>query len=227
VPLAARLGRTGPTAPEIPSWLGRVAPVPKPRPLRAKSLSCAVVPVAESAEETWRAERQRELEEARAAAEVEGLKMAQAKVEMLIERYLDGIERVQAKARTAGRPGGAEVVDLALLVAAEVIGRELTVDRELLAQRVDETLAAVQADGGVVVKLGAADVAYIRRRRPDLAAAVTLVEEPGLGPGGCHIETAKAAIDLTVAARLEAVRAAIAGIVAEAGVAAPTESDDE
>src|SRR5262249_26488156 len=136
-------------------------------------------------------------------------------------RYLDAIERIKGEAQTARRPDAGEVVELALLVARELVGRELTVDREILARRLDETLVACQADGALIVRVGAADMAYIKRRRPDLAAVVTFIEEPALGPGGCKIETPKASIDLGIAARVEAVRGAITGIVLEAGVEAP------
>jgi len=224
VPLADRLARAGTPGPETPPWLAVPRPAPKPRPLRAQSMSCAVVPVAQSAEEAWRAERQRELEEARQAAEVEGLRMAQAKVEMLIERYLDGIDRLKREAGEARRPDPNEVVELALLVAREIVGREVAADREILARRLDETLAEVRTDGRLVVRLGSADMAYIQRRRPDLTAAVTFLDDATLGPGGCKVETAKASIDLGVAARLAAVREAIAGIVAEA---APPEVEIE
>jgi len=233
VPLAERLPHAVQSnGPSMPSWVAQRGPAPKARPLRARSESVAVVPVAKSAEEAWIAERDRELEEARTAAELEGLKMGQSKVEMLIQRYLDAIKRLGVAVREARRPSVDEIVDLAFLVAREIVGRELTLDREILARRLDEVLASVVVDASTVIRLGGADLAYMRKRRPELrAAGVQFVEDATLGPGGCHVETPKAAIDLCIDTRLAAVRGEVAAIVAEsaaqAGLGDPAKDEDE
>jgi flagellar biosynthesis/type III secretory pathway protein FliH len=220
VPLAERLPHA-PTGPVTPSWVAQRGPSPKARPLRAHSQSLTVVPVAKSAEEEWLAERQKEIDEARMAAEQEGLRVGQAKVEMLAQRYLDAIGRLGTAVREARRPSVDEIVDLAFLVAREIVGRELAVDHDHLMKRLDEVLAHVAVDASLVLRLGAADMAYVRRRRPELVAAgVQFVEDASLGPGGCQIETPKAAIELSTDARLAAVRAQIGSIVADAASAA-------
>jgi len=220
VPLAERLQQK-PKGPVTPSWVAQRGPAPKARPLRAQSQSLAVVPVAKSAEEEWQAEREKEIDEARLAAEQEGLRIGQAKVEMLVQRYLDGIKRLGSAVREARRPSVDEIVDLAFLVAREILGRELTLDHEYLMKRLGEALANVAVDASLVVRLGAADMTYVRRRRPELVAAgVQFVEDATLGPGGCQIETPKAAIEQSTNARLAAVRAHVAAIVADAAGAA-------
>jgi flagellar assembly protein FliH len=231
VPLAERLPHAA-AGPVAPSWVAQRGPTPRPRPLRAQSQSVAVVPVAKSAEETWLAERQAEIDEARAAAELEGLRMGQSKVEMLIERYLDAIKRLGIAVREARRPSVDEIVDLAFIVAREIVAREITVDRELVARKLDEVLGNVVVDASVIIRLGGADLAYIRRRRPELTAAgVQFVEDATLGPGGCRIETPKAAIDLSVDARLAAVRTEVAAIVADAaaqaGIGEPAADEED
>jgi len=217
VPLAERLPNAPGISPVLPNWVASRGPTPKPRPLRAGSESMQVVPVAKSAEEEWQAEREREIEEAKNEAEREGLRLGQAKVEMLIERYLDAIKRLGLAVKAARRPNPEEIVDIAFLVAREIVGRELTIDREITARRLDEVLGSVGVDASTVIRLGGADLAYIRKRRPELAAAgVQFVEDATLGPGGCKVETPKAAIDLCIEARLAAVRGEVAAIVAEA-----------
>jgi flagellar assembly protein FliH len=216
VPLAERLPHAAP-GPVMPSWVAQRGPAPKTRALVPDRDSLAVVPVAQSAEESWLEERQREIDEARSEAEHEGLRMGQAKVEMLIERYLDAIKRLGMAAKAARKPNPEEIVDIAFLVAREIVGRELTIDREITARRLDEVLGSVGVDASTVIRLGGADLAYIRKRRPELAAAgVQFVEDASLGPGGCKVETPKAAIDLCIEARLAAVRGEVAAIVAEA-----------
>jgi flagellar assembly protein FliH len=227
VPLAERLPHAAsPTSPVLPNWVASRAPL-KARPLRAGTESLEVVPVARSSEEEFQSERQRELEEARSEAELEGLRIGQAKVEMLIERYLDAIKRLGKMTRKAKKPNVDEVVDMALFLAHEIVGRELTLDRDILVRRLNEVLATVTVDASTVVRLGNADLAYIRRRRPELAAAgVQFVEDASLGPGGCRVETPKAQIDLCTQARLAAVRGEVAAIVAESG-ASQEEAEDK
>lgn len=220
VPLAERLPHAAhPHSPVLPNWVSSRGPV-KARPLRAGTESIQVVPVAKSAEESYLAERQRELDEARSEAELEGLRTGQAKVEMLIERYLDAIKRLGQMTRLAKRPSVDEIVDLAFLVAHEIVGRELSMDRDILVRRLNEVLSTVTVDASTVVRLGGADLAYIRRRRPELAAAgVQFVEDTTLGPGGCRVETPKAQIDLCIQTRLAAVRGEVVAIVTEASIA--------
>jgi flagellar assembly protein FliH len=154
------------------------------------------------------------LEEALARAEHEGLQAAQAKIETLVERYLDGIERLAKVAEQAARPRAGDVVDLALAVAKELVGHELARDRERVVLVVEQALADVPNDTPVVVRLGRADAAYVRRRRPQLERpGVTIIEDDAIGTGGCFVETKEWLRDHTVAARLEAVRAKLVALL--------------
>ena len=68
----------------------------------------------------------------------------------------------------------------------------------------------------MVVRLGRADLTWVRRKRSDLLErGVTLVEDPSIGVGGCVVETAEWVTDATIEKRLEAVREAMAALLAE------------
>jgi flagellar assembly protein FliH len=146
-----------------------------------------------------------DLEEARRLAEAEGLRVAQAKVEALVNRYLDGIERLGAAAESARRACAEDIVDLALVVAGELIGQEILSDREIIVKTVDHAIGQA-GDGPIKVRLGRADIEYLQRRRPDVAAIVQLVEDPQLGVGGCVVETPRCELDASFGTRLAALR---------------------
>jgi len=190
----------------VPEWLGKKEPVAA-RPLFA-------VPAAPSAPDSSAIEQ--ELEDARAAAELEGLKAAQAKVETLCERYLDGIRRLADVAKEARRPVADEVVALAVVIAREILERELTIDRDRVVDTVERALQQVKGDGGVSVRLGRADLAYVNLRRPDLIeAGIRFVEDETIGVGGCLVETVGTVTDATLEKRLGAVARAVSQVLAE------------
>lgn len=199
---------------DAPSWLGTLAPPVVDAAVVASAPGDphapeGVVPHAETERDPSEL-----VEEARATAEQEGLAIAQAKVEAVVERYFDGIQRLLDVATRAARPRGEDVVELAMVLARELAGRELSVDRERLAGVIDEALRGVEARPEVTIRLSRGDCAYLRRRRPELEAdGVTLVCDETIGPGGCQIETREWVRDLTIEARLAAVRDALASLV--------------
>jgi flagellar assembly protein FliH len=236
VPLSQRLRHLAAGA--TPLWLERrprmttrpafSAPTPPGlEPPATPTPATAPLPGSDAAE---LAERFRdELDELRLQAEKEGLLAAQTKVETIIERYLDAIERLRALGALAARPRAADVVDLALLVARELMGQELAADRERLVALVDEALREVPNDTQVTVRLGSADLAYLRRRRPELEerGLVVLQEDRTIGVGGCKIETREWLRDVTVEARLNAVRDRLATLLDGAFAAAQSPDADE
>ncbi|HKA91029.1 MAG TPA: FliH/SctL family protein [Haliangiales bacterium] len=186
-----------------PEWLSAREAAP-PRPLFA-----APAPVKPDPTEVAR-----QIEEARAEAELEGLKAAQDKVETVIERYMDGIDHLAEVARAARRPVAEEVVALAMVVARAILERELTLDRDLVIETVDRALRAVEGEAAVTVRLGRADLAYVRQRRPELMrAGVAFVEDNGLGVGGCIVESADTVTEATMDARLQSVARALVEVM--------------
>jgi vacuolar-type H+-ATPase subunit E/Vma4 len=237
VPLATRLHRLA--AASAPAWLerrprttlrpafGAAPPPPGLEPPETPAPATSAPPPGSDAAELAARFRD-ELDELRLQAEKEGLLAAQTKVETIIERYLDAIERLGRLGAEAARPRPADVVELALVVARELLGRELAADRERLAALVDEALRELPADAPVVVRLGRADLAYLRRRRPDLEGrGVVLQADPQIGVGGCVVETREWLRDATVETRLAAVRERLVTLLDGALGPAPAPGGDE
>lgn len=193
----------------IPEWL-------RPNKPAAPQPNAPVDPIVDAPPATpidQGASLQEVLEDARAAAEAEGLRMAQEKVEELMARYIDAIDRL-SQAIQAAQPSPAAVVDLALVVAAEIIGREATVDRDLVVHTIDQSIAALRDPTALTVRVGTADYQYVTVRRPDLIeAGVKFIEDPSLRIADCVVETPLEVRDSTVSARLNAVREGLIDLV--------------
>jgi flagellar assembly protein FliH len=178
---------------------------PEVRPLFASvpqpgAVSAATAAAAQAREEAALAR----LEAERAAQE-----KARAELDKQIQRYVDGIARLQGVVRELGKPLAGEVVELAMVVAREIIGRELATDRSRIADVVAEALADADGEGAVVVRMNPADLAQLRERRPELAQGAAFVEDRRLAAGGCVVESASQVIDASIEARLDAVRLAV------------------
>jgi flagellar biosynthesis/type III secretory pathway protein FliH len=157
------------------------------------------------------------IDKAREEAEKTGLATAQAKVEEIVERYLDGIQRLLQATRLAHRPEPGEVVELALLVAREILGRELSMDRGMLLAAIDRALSSVSADTQLVLRVSPADAAYVKKHRPELVRdGVVLVEDKKISVGGCIVETPAWVLDASIEARLEAVRGGLVELMTSA-----------
>jgi flagellar assembly protein FliH len=233
-PLADRLAQV--PLPQAAAWLSaaQVASAP-PRPLFVKETPGAVVDTAASAaSEAKTAAMVAELEaakkdltQARVEAEKEGLAAAQTKIEEIVERYLDGIQRLLAATRLAHRPEPGEVVELALVVAKEIIGRELVADRTQLLASVDRALTSVSADTQLVLRVSPGDATYVKQRRPELLRdGVVIVEDKALTVGGCIVETPAWVLDASIEARLEAVREGLVEIMQTSSADETRDEDD-
>lgn len=219
-----------PAAP-TPAWLGA-----KPGPLRplvtapepAPEVVAEPEPVAPPAPVIDEAAVAQVMDEARALGQAEGeragIAAGQAKVDAIIERYADGIAHLASAASARSADDAAAVVDLALVVARELVGHELSHDRTFLVTMLTEALATVGARTPVRLRIGSTDLAYLQEVRPEvLTPELEVVEDEALGVGGCVVEAEHAVVDATVEGRLAAVGAALRDALASGALGGPSE----
>jgi flagellar assembly protein FliH len=170
---------------------------PPPRP----EAGASGAPVPDEAERER--ERARELEREALAARDEA--------EEARRRYAEAVAALAARAAnrpTEPRVPVEEIVDLALLVARELVQREVRVDRAALRAAIDDALAAVapeeEARARAIVRVSPHDLDCWGDAPPAGVAA-----DPALGAGEFVIETPEAQIDGRLGPRLEAMRAAL------------------
>lgn len=111
-----------------------------------------------------------------------------------------------------------DVVELALVVAQEILRAELTLRPEHVMQSVQYALQELRGEMPTRIRLHPLMVEILREERPDLEGnGVELAGDESLGMGGCIVESRHRALDASVEERLERFRAAIHSILGGEG----------
>lgn len=140
----------------------------------------------------------REMGEASAAPLVEKLAAALAELSSLRARVLKESER--------------ELVELALAISRAVIGREASVDPEVLLENARKSLLKVGDGGRLILRVNPADAAAIWKSREELSPYLQgkgdLRVEPhdGIERGGCIAVTDFAEVDASIAGQCAVIR---------------------
>lgn len=150
-------------------------------------------------------------EELRARAEEAGLEAAKSRVDAVEQAYFEAIADLVAARKSIVASYERHVVELAMMVAREVLQRELTVDGDGMCTRLEQALHEGEGErGGMVVRIGTADMDHIRRCRPDLLVRGTeFVVDESLPSGSCVVEERERVIDVSIERSLEGVRRAL------------------
>lgn len=215
-PLAQRLPQASPGQ-TAPAWLSAAPPAPAPL-----FQSEAVAPPSLIDE----AELNRRLDEAmtraRADGEQQGWQKAEADIAAALARLGDAIAGVQDAARAIARPYAGELVELALIIARELIGAEVRRDPAPLVRLVERCLDDVVGESSITVRMNPADRAALLAARPDLAGSpdVRLVEDASLARGGCAVESTRRLVDARLEERLDGMRDGLRELLEEAERAA-------
>jgi flagellar biosynthesis/type III secretory pathway protein FliH len=153
---------------------------------------------------------QREIAAARADAERAARAAVAAEAEVTLHRYLGTIKALDRAVQQVARPPVNEVVELAMIVAQEIIGRELASDRSRVATAIEDALSqAGDEHQGAVVRVNPEDLAYVHANHGERFPGVELIADPRLQSGGCVVETSRAVVDASIEARMAAVRRAV------------------
>jgi len=147
-----------------------------------------------------------------AQGERAGLELATRQIAGLRDRLGRTLEELSALREDLTYRTERQVVDLALAVAARILHREVSLDRELLL-----VMARIALD-----RLGDVTTATIRLHPEDEAAArgardgwpggsVTIVPDASVRPGACLVQTSQGVIELGVDAQLKELATALLG----------------
>jgi len=105
-----------------------------------------------------------------------------------------------------------EVLDLALVLARQLVGEALSVRREFILPIVSAALKQLpQSTQRIEIALNPADLALVQQLASDsgFGARSRLVADASIAPGGCLIETEQSEIDVTVPSRWRRLLAAL------------------
>jgi len=159
---------------------------------------------ADTLREAARAEGERE-GRARGAEEFEHVV---ARLHALVQQMADARDGMLAS--VAGR-----VIDAIVQIAGVVAQRAITEDVQSLEAMVRQTLAVVQGDDRVVVRIHPDDAAVLAPARADLERAcgmlVSFRPDRSVVRGGCVVETSRGLVDARLDSKLAAIHTALVG----------------
>jgi flagellar assembly protein FliH len=149
-------------------------------------------------------ELQRITAEAHKAGYAAGLKEGRARAEQEIQRLMRAAEQAESLIANEGEQFAAEMLDLALDLARQMVRTELKVRRESLLAVVREALDCLpHGASGAQLVMNPADVELVRGHVGEelKAGAIRLVEDHRIEPGGCRIVSPACEVDATLATR--------------------------
>jgi flagellar assembly protein FliH len=114
-----------------------------------------------------------------------------------------------------------EVIDLALAIAARIVRREISIDRELVLALARVALERVGDRHSTTVRLNPEDFAFAVTNHGEqwIGDGVTAVADPDIPRGGCRIESPFGSIDTGIEAQLSEIAR---GILPDADEWGPT-----
>ena len=102
-----------------------------------------------------------------------------------------------------------QVVQLALTIAKRILGREVSLDPELMVALVRVALDRLGERAGVTVRLHPDDCAIATAPGHEWAGDVTVVSDASVSRGGCRIESELGVVDASIAAQFAEIEQAI------------------
>jgi flagellar assembly protein FliH len=148
-----------------------------------------------SAEETAQA-----LQRIKDQALAEAQEVYLADVAEMRKQLADSLQSVSRLGADIATRVESEVVELALQIARKIIGREVTVDREIALTLVRSSLAKLHNRSIAVVHLNPDDFAFVEAGRETLGfrGSLELVEDNSISAGGCLVHTDTGDIDAQI-----------------------------
>jgi len=115
------------------------------------------------------------------------------------------IEQVSVLAEEISTRHEKDIVELALKIAKKVVGREVTIDREIAFTLVKVSLSKLHNRAAAEVHLNPEDFAFVEshRERLDFRGSLELVEDKSISLGGCLIHTESGDIDARIESQFE------------------------
>ncbi len=200
-----------PAPPTTPSWV-------EPRALAVLGLAEAMDRDAGDAPRRDGALAPDDVQQVHEQAYAAGLRKARATVETIMSRYHAAIAELELVRDRVFLETEDDLVSLALEIAKQVIGADLSAQRAYAERMVDHALKLLRGADKITLRLSSSDYAALVRKRPELVSSnsvVQVVEDASITLGGLVAECELGRVDATVERRLvEAgaqLRAALAG----------------
>lgn len=168
------------------------------------------------------------VEQGRAAGAAQGYKEGKAQAEAEVaelrreaKELREQAEQVLAEAKSVFQESVAQaedaIIELALTVAARVIGDEVAERPEIVARTARQAIRRVASGQAYTIFAHPAAAQLLHEQRAELlaeappGARLQVIADPQLAPGACRVETERGFVDAGVDTQLQAVRALLRG----------------
>ena len=156
-------------------------------------------------------------EEAREAGREEG----RAEVSSRIEEAMETLNQAVKERKNIIKDAEQEILRLALKVAEQIIRSEVSLHRDVCLNIVSEAISRVSDREQIIVKVNREDAEYLKRYKDRLAGMLdgvksfSILEDSGIEPGGCVIETNLGFVDGKISTKLKSIEEALKKVSAE------------
>jgi len=157
----------------------------------------------------------RQMQAAQSQAAAETQQRLEAELSKVLDSYAQGARRLIEAAHRAGMPRANEVAELALMIASSIIGREASLDVDIVTNAIREAMKASTDTAAMTFRVSPGDLEHLRARGSDMLDRLRIVEDESVSPGGCVMEGLETVVDASVEARLAAVRESLQGLLKE------------
>ncbi|MBI5699518.1 hypothetical protein HZC35_04305 [Candidatus Saganbacteria bacterium] len=146
---------------------------------------------------------------------IQGRGQGQKEVEQKIKEALETLNQAVKEREKIIKDAEAEILRLALKAAEQIIRSEVSLHRDVCLNIVSEAINRVSDREQVIVRVNREDAEYIKKYKDRLAGIVdgvksfSVLEDSGIEPGGCVIETNLGYVDARISTKLAALEEAL------------------
>ena len=153
------------------------------------------------------------INEARRQVEDEITAKVTGEVSQLRQALSSTIEQISALTQQIAEQAETELLELALDIAKKVVGREVSIDREVALTLVKISLAKLHNRTFAKIHLNPIDFAFIEahRERLNFQGSLEIIEDRSVSPGGCVVQTETGAIDARIESQFDEIAHGLLG----------------
>lgn len=140
----------------------------------------------------------------------EGLAAGISEAGEIVSRMTDVADALAKPFRGLDALVATELARMAMLLAKQIVRRELTIDSTVVADIASQAMSTLyKLDCEIVVFLNPVDAAYVRELSPAPEVfegkSWKIVEDDNLSPGGCQVKTPTSFVDASVENQMEVI----------------------
>lgn len=146
------------------------------------------------------------------AGREEGFAAGRAEAEKIVATLIAVADDMAQPYRDLDEIVTRELVQMATLLAEQIVRRELSLDTRVIEGLVEEALSTLyKLEGETIIFLNPADAELVAEFAPESLEGKDwkIVEDPDLHPGGCQVKTPISFVDASVEKRIETVFASL------------------